>query len=322
MTVAKIERLMNLLIMLLETPRPVTVKQIREQVPGYGQEAEDAFRRMFERDKAELREMGIPIEQGPTDVWEEESGYVVPKDLYYLPEIEFDAEEHTALWLAAQLLKLQDPGAARTALLKLGVNIAGTDPESRLSWLAVDAGLSMKGLGDAFQAVADRKRVAFRYQSKGEEKRRKLEPYGLTQRRGVWYLIGYDHDSKAVRSFRLDRMTSPIRQSDPAARGPEYEIPEGFKPGQALEIPPFAQSDDEVMQARVRFSPEVAWLVERQEPWLPVEPQADGSLEANVSVSDTRGFLSWVLWYGLDAEIISPNELRSEIRRRLEDLCG
>ncbi|MGH2687534.1 MAG: helix-turn-helix transcriptional regulator, partial [Actinomycetota bacterium] len=113
----KAERLLNLVAMLLETSRPVTAQQIRETIPGYDQGNWETFKRMFERDKDELREMGIPLELVATDAWEVEEGYRIPKDRYYLPELRLEEDEMAALVLAAGLVRMQDPEAARTALL-------------------------------------------------------------------------------------------------------------------------------------------------------------------------------------------------------------
>ena len=98
----KVERLVNLIALLLNTRRPLTVEEIRNTVPGYQQEDYSSFKRMFERDKEELRSLGIPIERRFTDVWEVEEGYLISKDRYYLPELELTPDEMAALWIASQ----------------------------------------------------------------------------------------------------------------------------------------------------------------------------------------------------------------------------
>ena len=81
-----IERILNLLAFLLTVDRPVTADEIRHTVAGYGQENDEAWRRMFERDKDLLRSLGIPLEMRPTDAWEVEHGYVIPREDYSLPD--------------------------------------------------------------------------------------------------------------------------------------------------------------------------------------------------------------------------------------------
>jgi proteasome accessory factor B len=97
-----LERLLNLVGLLLETPQPHTFEQIRRVLEPYGQSNPDSAKRMFERDKDVLREYGVPLELVDVDVWGTEQGYVIPKDKYYLPEIEFEPGELVALLVAAQ----------------------------------------------------------------------------------------------------------------------------------------------------------------------------------------------------------------------------
>jgi predicted DNA-binding transcriptional regulator YafY len=316
----KAERLLNLVAMLLETTRPVTAQAIRETIPGYDQENWETFKRMFERDKDELREMGIPLELVATDAWEVEEGYRIPKDKYYLPELRLAEDEMAALVLAAGLVRMQDPEAARTALLKLG-DEAGPPPSGSLRGMSADLGLTAPGLARAFAAVTDRKRVWFRYRGRRGESTRTLDPYGLVHRKGAWYLTGADHTSGEQRSFRLDRVAGEIHQVDPSHPGPEFEVPAGFRPQAALETPPFLQGVV-VAQAELRFAPSTAWWVGREAPWLELVPDEEGGGSATLAVSAVEGFVDWVLWYGDGVEVVGPSSLRTAIRQRLEALCG
>ena len=101
-----IERILNLLAFLLTAARPVTADEIRMTVAGYDQDSDDAWRRMFERDKDLLRRLGIPLETLPTDAWGVEHGYAVPRGRYALPDPDLSDEERTALWLAAKVVRL------------------------------------------------------------------------------------------------------------------------------------------------------------------------------------------------------------------------
>lgn len=320
MKVHKAERLLNLIALLLETGHPLTAQAIRETVPGYDQESWDSFKRMFERDKDDLREMGIPLELAPTDIWETEEGYRIPKERYYLPDLRLEDDEVAALWLAAGLLRLQDPGAARTALLKLSGDLPPEAERSSLSWMTADLGLAVPGLDRAFEAVTVRKSVTFRYRGSGGRRSRTVDPYGLVHRRGSWYLVGRDHENGQVRSFRLDRMEAGLHIVDPGRPGSEYEVPEGFLPHAAIEAPPFVGEAQETA-ATVRFDAGTAWWVERTHPWLRLAWEEGGSAVATVAVSEPSGFVSWVLWFGDGAEVLGPPELRAAVRSRCEELC-
>jgi predicted DNA-binding transcriptional regulator YafY len=320
-TVRKAERLLNLIAYLLETSRPVTPHQIQETIPGYDEKSWQAFQRMFERDKEELREMGIPVELAPTDVWESEEGYRIPKERYYLKQLDLAEDEIAVLFMAAGLLRLPDPGAARAALLKLTGDVPPEAARTSLSWLAADLGLSAEGLPRAFQAVSDRKRLKFSYPSRdGKPAQRTVDPFGLVHRRGAWYLVGRDHRTDDVKSFRLDRMVGEVYLVDPSLPGPEFEVPEGFRPEAALEAPPFVQGEPKI-SARIRFDAATAWRVERESPWLDLRFFEDSSAEADVEVTEPSGFISWILWFGEGAELIEPAELRHELLRRLEEIC-
>jgi len=306
--------------MLLETSQPVTAEQIHRTIPGYGQDSWDTFKRMFERDKEELREMGIPVELSSVDTWDTEQGYRIPKDRYYLPDLDLAPDEVAALWLAAGLLRMSDPGPARTALMKL---TEGAPPptEGNLSWLTADLGLTAPNLTVALDSVAARKKVTFAYRSKDAVRSRLVEPYGLTQRRGKWYLVGHDENSDEIRSFRLDRVEGTIRLTHPSRPGPEFEIPEGFTLQGYMERPPFVQGAVPE-KATVRFDPSTAWWVERSSPWLRLEHHDDLSATAVVEVTDDSGFISWLLGFGEGAEVLQPQRLRDLTRKRLEEICG
>ena len=115
-----LERLLNLLAFLLTVEHPVTADEIRHTVAGYDQETDEAFRRTFERDKDLLRSLGIPLRMQATDAWEVEHGYVVPRDEYALGDPGLTDEERTALWLAAQAVRLGGSGPGPAAIFKLG----------------------------------------------------------------------------------------------------------------------------------------------------------------------------------------------------------
>lgn len=306
--------------MLLETSHPVTAEQIHRTIPGYGQDSWDTFKRMFERDKEELREMGIPVELSSIDLWETEQGYRIPKDRYYLPELSLEPDELAALWLAAGLLRMTDPGPARSALMKL---TEGAPPEAggNLSWLTADMGLATPNLSTCLESVAAKKSVTFKYRSKEATRTRSVDPYGLTQRRGRWYLIGRDQPSDEVRSFRLDRVEGSVRLSHPSGPAPEFEIPQDFSLQGYMERPPFVQGSA-LDKAVVRFDASTAWWVERSSPWLRLEPAGDLSATAVVEVADDSGFISWLLGFGEGAEVLEPQRLRDLALKRLEAIGG
>ncbi len=203
----KTERLLGLVVCLLSSPRYLTAVQIRAAVPGYP-ESFEAFKRMFERDKEELRELGIPLETGFNSAGEDEAGYRIPRQAYVLPEIRLEPDEAAVLSLAARVWRQAElAGAAAGALLKL--RAAGVDAEE-----TAETGIEPRLLageaafGPLWEAVRDRRPVTFAYRAAGrsEPQQRHLQPWGVVNRHGRWYVAGHDTDRDAARVFRLSRI--------------------------------------------------------------------------------------------------------------------
>ena len=134
--ISKVERLMNLVIALLSTRTFITAERIRETVYGYSDSASDeAFSRMFERDKNELRDLGIPLETGRVSQSDPTEGYRINREAYALPAVELTADEAAAVAVATQLWESPELiTATQGALLKLraaGVDIDAATPTSR-----------------------------------------------------------------------------------------------------------------------------------------------------------------------------------------------
>ncbi len=220
----KTERLLGLVVCLLSSERYLTALQIRAAVPGYP-ESFEAFKRMFERDKEELRELGIPLETGSNSAFDEEQGYRIPRQAYELPEIRLEPDEAAVLALAARVWRQAElAGAAAGALLKL--RAAGVDAEE-----TPQPGIEPRLAGEAafgplWEAVRDRRPVTFAYRAVGrsEPQQRRLEPWGVVNRHGRWYVAGHDRDRDAVRVFRLSRIEGPVRFTGPSG---SVTVPEG-----------------------------------------------------------------------------------------------
>ena len=218
MAARRAERMVNLVLCLLSTRAFLTAEQIRRAVPGYepddlSERADEAFKRMFERDKAELRELGIPLETGRTSIFDVDDGYRIARRDYELPEIEFDPAEAAAVGLASRLWQSATlSSAARTALLKL--RAAGVDVDDRSgpgTFSPLDA--AEPALGPLLEAVRERRAVGFDYRKSGAEtvQSRVVEPWGVLSWQGRWYLVGHDRGRGAPRSFRLSRLSGTVR---------------------------------------------------------------------------------------------------------------
>jgi len=309
----KTERLFNLIALLLNTSRPLAPDEIRRKIPGY-EGSDVAFRRMFERDKEELRELGLPLELVGTDVWEAEEGYRIRQERATLPELDLTADERAALWLAAQAWQGQAvPGDPERALMKLTLASKDAGPEpGEAGWMRASVDASQPSLAPLFDAIARRKRVTFRYRGRsgGEAQERTVDPYAL-RHRGAWYLAGLDHLRSEVRHFKLDRVDGKVFVA--GGREPDFEVP----PDVEAEVPrgPWAIESSE--EARVAFAPETAWWVERRTGARREGERDDGWVEMTFPLSDREMFSSWILGFAADAVVLSPEDLRALVVGRL-----
>jgi proteasome accessory factor B len=323
--VDKTERLLNLVSCLLAARTPVPFSEIRGSVVGYDDGADgEALEKRFDRDKAELRALGVPIEYVAMDK-HGNSGYGIRKDRYFLPEISLDLEE--ALVLAVLHRMAVEGGAALgpnllSALQKvsadspLGEGIRTSLAEQHAFGLRPGRGgqAEHEALEALTAAVLKRTRVRFRYYgiARDEVLDREVEPWGLGYHKGHWYLAGNDLGRAALRVFRVDRIRGRVRGAGASASEPpaDFDVREhvGRSPWEFEERrKPFA--------ARIRFSPAVAWMVEenlrRGEKFRP-EPGGGGVLE--LRATDRNALLRFVLKHGRLAEVIAPPDLAKEAR--------
>ncbi|GAA3821851.1 helix-turn-helix transcriptional regulator [Cellulomonas soli] len=208
------ERLLNLVIALVNTAGRMTKEQVRASVSGYGDApSDDAFERMFERDKDTLRDLGVPI-LTVTGAHGDDIGYRIDQDAYALPPLELTPAELGVLALAAQFWQDQalrtDTSRALTKLRAAGEGPESTDLVAGLAPRVRAAGGALSPLVDAVQA---RQAVRFTYRaaSTGQVRDRTVEPWQLLTRRGGWVLVGFDRDRAASRSFRLSRIEGKVR---------------------------------------------------------------------------------------------------------------
>jgi predicted DNA-binding transcriptional regulator YafY len=312
-----LERLIDLVALLLDGRRPYTFEDIRRLMPAYQQADVASAKRMFERDKDILREVGIPIELAPTDIWEVEQGYRIDRERYYLPDVAFTPDEVWALFVAAHAPG--EGGEAEVAFQKLS---SGTDTNvlAAMAERPVAPGADATGphLGAVADALARRRALRFRYRpAQGKPGQRDVDPYALVFRSGNWYLVGRDRARGELRSFRLSRLLSAVREIGPASPPPE-----GFDAARQLEAGPWGLGRP-AARARIAFSPKVAWWAVGSTPGTQVlRTRKDGWLEVEVPASETDTFVSWVLSFGEDARLVAPASIRDQVVERLRSVAA
>ena len=307
-----LERLLNLVALLLETRTPLTFEQIRETLEPYRQEKVDSAKRMFERDKDLLRDFGVPLELVDVDPWGGEQGYLIPKDAYYLPEITFTPEELGALLVAAQ--SGDENTAAERAVHKLLYGADGGVLAGLAGGPLASGSDARSGLVLAVAAAAQgRRRISFGYRtSQGMAADREVDAFAMVFRGGHWYLVGHDRERDDVRAFRLSRFTS-----DPQDRGEGSEVPEGFKAADHVRSGPWDARTEE--HAVVALSPEVAWWAASSlQGATTIGTRQDGWVEVSVPLADEEALAGLVLQFGDEAVALEPESLRTAILARLE----
>ena len=213
MSAAKSERLLNLVILLLVARNYTTKEQIRALMEPYRESNDEAFDRMFERDKDDLRALGIPLEVGYVDkFFEDEQGYRIKRDAFELPEIDFTADEVAVLGLAARVWRHAGLAAATSdALVKLKAAGLSFDRE-QLDQVAPALAAEEPAFEAMWQATVHRTPVRFDYTRAGESevRTRHLQPWGVVTAQGRWYVAGLDTDRGEPRMFRLSRIVSGV----------------------------------------------------------------------------------------------------------------
>jgi proteasome accessory factor B len=310
----------NLVIALLGTRQYVSAARIRATVPGYEaddgtERADEAFKRMFERDKAELREMGVPLETGRTSAFDTEDGYRIARADYELPEITLTGEEAAAVGLALRLWEsAQLAGAAHSALVKL--KAAGVDVDTSRSiplQPRLDAG--EPAFEACYAAARDRRLLEFDYRRPDDDApaRRHVQPWGVVAWHGRWYLVGLDLDRQAPRQFRLSRVVGHPTVSGPAG---------AFSPPADVDLAAIVagQVTGEERLVVVRARPGTAIGLRRHA--VVLGPSDDGDDRLELRTTEPRALADQLAAYGADVVVEAPAELRDAVVARLERLAA
>ena len=301
----RLERVTDLVLVLLDTHQPLTLDAIAHQVPGYPAE-HSARRQAFERDKRLLRDEGIPVltERLPGH---EQYGYLIERESFYLPDLDLEPDEQVALHLAVAGVHLGDP-SGRDALLKLGA--AGLGDVRPIASMVPPAALI-----ELFEAVRTRGTAGFAY--RGET--RLVVPVGLWFRFGHWYMVAWDLDRAAVRTFRVDRIEGEVARGEPGGA----EVPEDVDVEAALPDEPWGAEGEDRIEMRIRVDVlEARRVADEVGQDKVVQRLDDGSVEFALNVSSFAAIRSWVLGLLDHATVIEPPAFRDELVAWLGELIG
>lgn len=310
---AKAERLLNLTMSLLSSRIPLPKQRIRHLVEAYRSvESDEAFDRMFERDKDDLRAMGIPLVTEEIGVFEDEQGYRIDRRDYDLPPIELTAQEMAVVGLASRAwAHAAMAGTAATAWRK----VAAGDEVSEDPFVGLEPHL---GSGEsAFEPLKDAvlmtATVRFDYARAGEAepRPRHVEPWYLTAWHGRWYLVGHDLDRGAPRVFRLSRVTSTVTTTGEAAT---RVVPEDLDPVSMIAATDGREPQSSAAALRVRVGTGHV-LRRRARAVVSIDEQWD---RVDLDHGDPSAFAAEIASHGPDVVVEQPAELREAVIDRLE----
>ncbi len=320
MSRSRTERLVNLVICLLSTRRFLTAAQIAATVPGYEHDADDprdheAFQRKFERDKSELRDLGVPLETGTVSAFDNEPGYRIAHREYALPDIPLEPDEAAAIGIAARLWQHAGlAAAASSGLQKLRAAGVDVDPQATLGVepvVTVDP-----SFGPLTSAARDRRAVIFDYRTpEGDDPAtRRLEPWGVACWRGRWYVVGHDRDRRATRCFRLSRIVGAVR---PVGRANAFTPPADVD--LISHVAHYSGPAPQTGQATVVITPGRGAGLRR---WArETVPGPDGD-RVTLPYGDVERLAATLVGYGADVRVIGPPELREAVIQALKDITA
>ncbi|GAA2481887.1 WYL domain-containing protein [Streptomyces thermolineatus] len=311
MAIAKAERLMNLALCLMNTRRPLSKRELRISVEAYHEvTGEDAFNRMFERDKDDLRELGLIIET--VESADGETGYVARRDRNRLPEVSLDAEEAAALALAARVWQqARLAGAASGALQKLRAAGVPFDEGDRAGHSALEPRIPAHepAFEDLMLAARNRRPVVFDYRkaNAARAEQRQVEPWALECWHGHWYLAGWDRARGAARVFRLSRITGKVR-----SRAGSFTAPVPDHVDVRATVAGWA-GESATTTARIRLRRDAGYPLRAR---ALAATRADGEWD-ELEIPYGHGLDAWLAEFGPDVVVLAPDELRADVLERL-----
>jgi predicted DNA-binding transcriptional regulator YafY len=316
----KLIRQLSLVAFLMAERRPLTARDVKQNVEGYSEMSDEAFARRYYSDRAELLQLGVPLDS-QRDEFTGEELYTLRSERYFLPPLELSDDELAALQTCLYLLEGQFAYAEplRLALQNLALGRPGfhepsSDTAVRVEVFDPDYSPEMPGrLAKLESAISKQRTVRFSYWSISRDQvaERLVNPYALLNDNGVWYLIGHDVEREAIRTFRVSRIRGDIRLATRRER--DFRLPAEFEVEGFRARPPW-QIGDIAGEARIAVAGDTAWWVERA---FGDRGQVTGGVFVT-EYSSLPLLASWILRQDGRAVPLDPPRLVDEVQKALE----
>jgi proteasome accessory factor B len=302
MSSQKTERLINLTLALLASKRYLSKAEILRSIPGY-EGSPETKERMFERDKDDLRSLGIQIDVNNFDpLFEDEQGYLIKNDSFQFAENEFTKEELLLLTMAANLW--HDSAVeidSQNALLKIQ-SLSGPVENDMTTTPTLRITEDWQLLVSIFTAVQNKQILEFNYRGK----KRQVNPYGLYSSNGFWYLIAFEIN--VIKSFKLVRIEGEV---DLIGEKDAFEKPDNFDVGNFLK----GESNSVSLVSKIQVRKGAALSLRNKFTVKDLDSEWD---LMDIPYTNEQELLEMVLWHGTDLKLIEPTALRQLLVANLE----
>jgi proteasome accessory factor B len=302
MSSQKTERLINLTLALLASKRYLSKAEILRNIPGY-EGSPETKERMFERDKDDLRSLGIQIDVNNFDpLFEDEQGYLIKSDSFQFAENEFTKEELLLLTMAANLW--HDSAVeidSQNALLKIQ-SLSGPVENDMTTTPTLRITEDWQLLVSIFTAVQNKQILEFSYRGK----KRQVNPYGLYSSKGFWYLIAFEIN--VIKSFKLVRIEGEV---DLIGEKDAFDKPVNFNVGNFLK----EESNSVSLVSKLQVRKGAALSLRNKFTVKDLDSEWD---LMDIPYTNEQELLEMVLWHGTDLKLIEPAALRQLLVANLE----
>ena len=306
MSSQKTERLINLTLALLASKRYLSKAEIFRSIPGY-EGSPETKERMFERDKDDLRSLGIQIDVNNSDpLFEDEQGYLIKSDSFQFAENEFTKEELLLLTMAANLW--HDSAVemdSQNALLKIQ-SLSGPVENDMTTTPTLRITEDWQLLVSIFTAVQNKQILEFSYRGK----KRQVNPYGLYSSNGFWYLIAFEIN--VIKSFKLVRIEGEV---DLIGEKDAFEKPDNFNVGNFLK----EESNSVSLVSKLQVRKGAALSLRNKFTVKDLDSEWD---LMDIPYTNEQELLEMVLWHGTDLKLIEPAALRQLLVANLKSFLN